>query len=184
MNRNLRKQIACRPNTPRGPITATGPHECIPLTVHQFRGALDYVTRASLSSVQAPKEFFPENTSIQVLSSEDAKVTLLATYAHFKSDANLSISFFYRYRGMSLVARSSILRPWVIFDPEHDHFAGFHHAIIHIFADLPMDRSGSFDPQAVFDAASSICPGFPDYQPAAQPASNQSGSSVSDRVAA
>lgn len=164
MNRPFRNAIPSRAPGKPAPITATGPHECVPLTADQFRGALDYVTRAALSSVRAPKEFFPENTGIQILKSEEAKVTLLAAYAHFKSDANLSLSFFYRYRGMGLVARSSILKPWVIFDPSHDSFAGFYPSIIHVFADLPMDRAGHFNPQQVFDAASAICPGFPDYQ--------------------
>jgi|JI10StandDraft_1071094.scaffolds.fasta_scaffold25626_3 hypothetical protein len=167
MTRSFRSPIPGRPQNKATPITATGPHECVTLTPEQFRGALAYVTRAALSSVQAPKEFFPENTGIQILKSEDAKVTLLAAYAHFKSDPNLSISFFYRYRAMGLVARSSLLRPWVLYDPAHDSFAGFYPSIIHIFGTLPMDRSGNFDPQAVYDAASEICPGFPDYQPPA-----------------
>lgn len=185
MNRPFRSHIPGRSPNKATPITASGPHECVSLTPDQFRGALAYVTRAALSAVQAPKEFFPDNTGIQILKTEDAKVTLLAAYAHFKSEPNLSISFFYRYRGMGLVARSTLLRPWVLYDPAHDSFAGFYPSIIHIFGSLPMDRSGNFDPQAVFDAASEICPGFPDYQPPSveQPLQSVS-SSVDQRVAA
>lgn len=184
MTRPHRSLIPGRSQNKPSPITATGPHECVALTPEQFRSALAYVTRAALSGVHAPKEFFPDNASIAVLRTEDAKVTLLAAYAHFKTNPNLGVSFFYRYRGMGLVARSSLLRPWVLYDPSHDSFAGFYPQIIHIFASLPMDRAGNFDPQAVFEAASAICPGFPDYQPPSVDQPSLPAVNVDQRVAA
>lgn len=150
-------------------ITASGPHECVALSESQFRGALNYVAQAAISGVKVPKEFFPEERSIKVLNEEEMKLAMMAAYAHFKSDANLALSFFYRYRGLGRLAMFEALRPWISFDPERDHYACFHPALLQVVAKMQMDRAGHFNADAVLIAVSALSPGFPDFQPPPPP---------------
>ncbi|TXH00020.1 MAG: hypothetical protein E6R08_00875 [Nevskiaceae bacterium] len=152
-------------------ITASGPHELPKLTADQFRSALTYVAQAAVSCVKVPEEFFPVGSSVSVIGDDDSKRTLLALYAHFKSNGSLACSAFYRYRGMALLARNELLRPWVMFDVNHDNFAGYHSALVQVLASLPMNSKGHFDPEAARTAALEISSGFPDYAPPALPGS-------------
>lgn len=162
MHPALRNRLATTKNRAgAGPITATNPQECVALTPDQFRGCLEYVTTALMSGVSAPTAYFNGAPATPLLSSDDSKVTLLATFAHFKNNPNLSLSFFFRYRAMVALAGSDTLKPWIAFDPAADTYAGFHPALVEVVASLPMDRKGQFDPQAVRDAASKISAGFP-----------------------
>jgi hypothetical protein len=179
MNRLLRRQAAPKAAT----VTARGPHECVALTHDQFRGAMEYVTRAALTAVRVPQEFFNGTAAITILKGDDSKRTLLAAHVYFRSDGQLSLSFFYRYMALGALASSTLLKPWVFFDPAHDNFAAFHPALMKVCASIPLDRTGRFDPQVVRDAAALISEGFPQPLQPAVP-TEDAASSIDQRIAA
>lgn len=140
-----------RPNQipqPKGKaILAKGPQDCKPLTPQEFSSAVLYVTRAFLSAVHLPKEFFTGVPLSGVLDQEGAKRTLLAAYAHFKQDSNRALSFFFRYKALLDLGAVADLSNWVV-RAEGTDYSTYTTDILDLAARHPLLPSGQFDPSS------------------------------------
>jgi hypothetical protein len=146
-----RKHIPSQPHKAQT-ISAKGPQDCQALTPEQFSKATIYVAKAFLSAALLPKEFFTGvPVSDSFLSSDGVQRTMLAAFAHFKQNPNLTLSFFYRYKALLSLRSSCDLNKWVVTD-QGSEYAVFSADLLSVAARQPLLPSGEFDQESFLAA--------------------------------